>query len=295
MTRELQPGNRIHRYVIEKVLGSGGFGVVYLAQHASLEYRVVIKEYLPNQIAHRVDGVVKPFMADLVQVYETALQQFKHECETLLTLDHENIVYVYDCFYEAGTAYMVMHQEIGNTLWESYVQQVETYNQPFTWQQVGAVLPGVMAGLDYLHQQNLVHRDMKASNVFLRSGSELHPILIDFGAVKVAGGYVSQQAQNTQSYAALEQEYNVFPIGPWTDIHALGVMIIELLTGQRPIKAFDRHTQSGNGGSDPILMLLEQVAHYCGEDLANALFYATQLQPEHRYQNISEFKAALPL
>ena len=290
----LAPGDRIHRYIVEQVLGSGAFGIVYLCRHVSLGYQVVIKEYLPQALASRVNGKVVAKSADVAEVYNESLHRFTLECETLLRLDHANIVLVYDCFYDAGTAYMVMHYEVGNTLWQYYSAQVQQYQQAYSWWQLAEVLPGVFAGLQYMHQRSIVHRDIKPGNIFLRSGHTVHPLLIDFGAVKQSGGYVSQYAQNTPAYCALEQEYGVHPIGPWTDIYALGVMITELVTGQRPDPAFARQQAMAKGQQDSMTTLLTQVHQQQNERLAEALYYATQLDATKRFQTIGDFKAALP-
>lgn len=291
---ELQPGSRIHRYEILKVLGSGAFGVVYLVQHVSLGYQVVIKEYLPRTLAHRVQGRVVPLQANVEEVFEQSLLRFKQECETLLTLNHNNIVYVYDCFYDGGTAYMVMHRETGNTLWESYAEQVQQQQRALRWQQLAKIMPGVLQGLAYMHQRELIHRDIKPGNIFLRAGSQIHPLLIDFGAVKVGRGFSSAYAQNTPVYAALEQDYDIHPIGPWTDVHALGVMLTELLTGQRPLSAYERQQQVAAGNVDPIMALIADIAEREGTALAQALVQATQLHPQQRIQTIEQLQRALP-
>lgn len=291
---ELQPGSRIHRYEILKVLGSGAFGVVYLVQHVSLGYQVVIKEYLPRTLAHRVQGRVVPLQANVEEVFEQSLLRFKQECETLLTLNHNNIVYVYDCFYDGGTAYMVMHRETGNTLWESYAEQVQQQQRALRWQQLAKIMPGVLHGLAYMHQRELIHRDIKPGNIFLRAGTQIHPLLIDFGAVKVGRGFSSAYAQNTPVYAALEQDYDIHPIGPWTDVHALGVMLTELLTGQRPLSAYERQQQVAAGNVDPIMALIADIAEREGTALAQALVQATQLHPQQRIQTIEQLQRALP-
>lgn len=291
---ELQPGNSIHRYEILKVLGSGAFGVVYLVQHKTLGYQVVIKEYLPRTLAHRVQGKVVPLQANVEEVFEQSLLRFKQECETLLTLNHPNIVYVYDCFYDGGTAYMVMHKESGNTLWESYADQVQQQQRSLSWQQLERIMPGVLQGLTYMHNRELIHRDIKPGNIFLRAGAQIHPLLIDFGAVKVGRGFSSAYAQNTPVYAALEQDYDIHPIGPWTDVHALGVMLTELLTAQRPLSAYERQQCVAAGETDPILPLIRMIAEQEGSELAQVLLQATQLHPHHRLQSIDQLQRALP-
>ncbi|WP_333609219.1 serine/threonine protein kinase [Arsukibacterium sp.] len=290
----LSPGSLIHRYEVEQVLGAGAFGIVYLARHKSLGYQVVIKEYLPEALACRLDGQVLAKSAAVAEIYHESLQRFTLECETLLKLDHDNIVFVYDCFYASGTAYMVMQYESGTTLWQHYATQVQQQQQPFSWWQLSQILPGVFAGLHYMHQRQIVHRDIKPGNIFLRTGTKVHPLIIDFGAVKQAGGYVSQYAQNTPAYCALEQEYGIHPIGPWTDIHALGVMMAELLTMHRPQTAYQRQQALLAGEADSMSQLLLYISDQGDARLAEALYFATRLDPTERFQSISDFKAALP-
>lgn len=289
----LQPGQSIHRYEIMQVLGTGAFGVVYLVRHRSLGYQVVIKEYLPQSLVQRIQGQVVPSLAQHAEVYEQSLHRFVQECETLLRLDQENIVYVYDCFYDHGTAYMVMHYERGNTLWQSYADQVQRREQPLSWRQLAPIVPGVLDGLAYMHRHELVHRDIKPGNIFLRAGERIHPIIIDFGAVKVGRGFISAYAQATPVYAAIEQEFDVHPIGPWTDIHAVGVMLAELLTGQRPLSAYERQQVMAQGMTDPIQSILQQVAQREGRRLASALHDATLLAAEQRTASIEQLRRAL--
>lgn len=295
MSAALHPGQTIQRYVIERVLGKGGFGVVYLARHETLEYQVVIKEYLPKGLARRVaDGRVEPVSPAAAEAFQQSLLKFRQECEALLTLDHPNIVYVYDCFFALGTAYLVMHREVGCTLWDRFAGQIQAEQTPLSWQQLSACLPGVFAGLEYIHSRRLVHRDIKPGNIFLREGGFASPLLIDFGAVKFTGGFVSRHAQNTPIYAALEQEYDISPIGPWTDIHALGVTMIELLTGNRPDTAYDRQEIQNRTGQDALLPFLNQINAHYGGVVADALKGATELSPESRFQTVADFRSALP-
>lgn len=295
MSAALHPGQKIQRYVIERVLGMGGFGVVYLAFHETLEYQVVIKEYLPKGLARRVEGGrVEPVSSAAADPFQQSLLKFRKECEALLMLEHPNIVYVYDCFFALGTAYLVMHREVGCTLWERFASQMQTEQSPISWAQLSASLPGILAGLEYIHSRRLVHRDIKPGNIFLRDSMFASPLLIDFGAVKFTGGFVSRYAQNTPIYAALEQEYDLFPIGPWTDIHALGITMIELLTGSRPGTAYERQDDQVKTGQDSLLPFLSQIAAGYGSAVAEALRDATVLSPEFRFQSVADFRSALP-
>ena len=92
----LKPGDKIQRYVINGILGSGGFGIVYSAYHQWLNYEVVIKEFFPQGLVVRKDEMLLPISSENSGIYLESLEKFQQECEVLLGLDHPNVVYVYD-------------------------------------------------------------------------------------------------------------------------------------------------------------------------------------------------------
>src|SRR5262245_25347537 len=109
--------SRLHWYVLERVLGQGGFGITYLARDTNLDQTVAIKEYLPVEVATRMaDGTIRSRTEDLRDRYRWGLERFIQEARTLARFDHPNIVRVLSVFEFNGTAYMVMRFEKGGTL-----------------------------------------------------------------------------------------------------------------------------------------------------------------------------------
>ena len=110
----LPPEYRLHWYVLDRVLGQGGFGITYLARDTNLDQPVAIKEYLPTDVATRkADSTVRPRADDQTDRFRWGLDRFIREARTLARFDHPNIVRVYSVFEFNGTAYMVMRFEEG--------------------------------------------------------------------------------------------------------------------------------------------------------------------------------------
>src|SRR3982750_2850571 len=103
----LPPQYRLHWYVIERVLGQGGFGITYLARDTNLDQPVAIKEYLPVEVAtRRHGGQVGARSPEQQERYAWGLERFSREARTLARFDHPNIVRVLSVFEMNGTAYM---------------------------------------------------------------------------------------------------------------------------------------------------------------------------------------------
>src|SRR5262245_2702589 len=108
---------RLHWYVLERVLGQGGFGITYLARDTNLDQLVAIKEYLPVEVAtRRTDATVCARTGEQNERFADGLESFIREARTLARFDHPNIVRVHSVFEANGTAYMVMRFEEGETL-----------------------------------------------------------------------------------------------------------------------------------------------------------------------------------
>ncbi|MEO8312695.1 MAG: hypothetical protein ABI520_16115, partial [Caldimonas sp.] len=108
---------RLHWYVLERVLGQGGFGITYLAHDTNLDRRVAIKEYLPTEVARRrPDASARPRTETHAERYAWGLERFLSEARTLARFDHPNIVRVLSVFEANNTAYMVMRFEEGEDL-----------------------------------------------------------------------------------------------------------------------------------------------------------------------------------
>lgn len=233
----LAPGTELKEFVIERVLGVGGFGVTYLARDVSLDAWRAVKEYLPRECGvRRLDGVVGPRLGTDAEDYRWGLARFLKEARVLARFDHRYIVRVYRVFEALGTAYLVMEYVEGRSL-KSEIHA----GGMMADDEVRAILLAITESLVAVHDAGLLHRDIKPDNVMLRPDGT--PVLIDFGAARQMLGLSrsSITAVVSDGYAPIEQYAEQHERqGPWTDIYALGAVAYFALSGQVPPKAPDR-------------------------------------------------------
>lgn len=286
----LKPGQKIQRYVIDKELGSGGFGIVYSAYHQWLGYEVVIKEFFPAGLVIRKGEQLLPISNDDRDIYLESLEKFQQECEVLLGLDHPNVVYVYDCFTHNQTAYMVMHKEVGCTLTEKHVEHKNMQSRVLSWKELIPMLPPLLDGLDYIHSKGITHRDIKPDNVYLQAKNLFQPKIIDFGAVKVkAKNFKSRYSAMTEGYAPLEQENGLNAIGPWTDVYSIAMTLVRVLSDQFPQSATSR-PEPNTGEVDPIVEALSGLSNCIPHNVLDALYQATMKHHEDRTQSVRQLR-----
>lgn len=227
----------LQEYCIRRVLGQGGFGIVYLAFDTTLEQDVVIKEYLPSDIAIREKGntVLSKSTDDEIN-FQWGLQRFISEAKALAALRKSpNIVSVLRYFTMHNTGYIVMEyidalslQEILNS--RGYLTQIELKD----------MFKKLLTALNVIHTQGILHRDIKPENILLNKNGQ--PILIDFGSAKQDFGAKTRTAVGTVShgYSAIEQYSQTNIQGAWTDIYSLAAVLYECVTGIPPQDAITR-------------------------------------------------------
>lgn len=237
----LAPGRHVQRYVVERVLGEGGFGVTYLARSLISARLVAIKEYFPREIAaRRSDGAVAPgSMADEAD-FEMGLARFTREAMLLARFRHPNIVKVRRFFRANGTAYLVMRYEDGRSL-----REILARHAVLTEAQLRQILFPLLGGLSELHRDGLLHRDIKPENIYVRCDGK--PVLLDFGAARYAfgtkGASTGRQELSriyTPGYAPHEQYSGSGRQNPATDIYGLAATLYRAVTGTAPPEAADR-------------------------------------------------------
>ncbi len=230
----LVPGFRIGEYTVVRVLGKGGFGITYLAQDVGLHADVAIKELLPDGIATRdSNSTVVPHDRH-AQDFDWARQRFREEARLLARLNHPNIVRVLRLLQANGTACMVMEYVTGCSL----ADWMRSHPSP-TEQEVLQILWPLMDGLEYVHGQNLLHRDISPENIILRPNGL--PVLLDFGSARTQGEKtVAMTAVIRHGYSPFEQYQTQARQGPATDIYALSSVMTHWMTGEKPPSAPDR-------------------------------------------------------
>jgi serine/threonine protein kinase len=233
-TYALPAGQQLHEYRIDGVLGTGGFGLTYLATDANLNLRVALKEYLPGDFAtRRADLAVEP-KADHAESFQWGLQRFMDEARTLASFHHPNIVRVMRFFQTNATGYMVMEFVEGKPLPEWIAGR-----RPLGRDSVVALAAPLLEGLQVVHRGGYLHRDIKPANVFIRDDGS--PVLLDFGSARELKGRDQElTAVVSPGYAPLEQYHVDGRQGPWTDLYALGGVMYWMITGAKPVDATAR-------------------------------------------------------
>ncbi len=283
-------GFKLFWYEIDAVLGQGGFGITYLARDTNLAQPVAIKEYLPVLCATRdATSQVVPVSATAALDYRWGLDRFIDEGRVLAKFDHPAVARVHSVFEAQGTAYLVMRYEEGESL-ESLLKRERQIPES----RLRAILHDVMSGLERMHTDGYLHRDVKPANVYLRANGQA--LLIDFGAARQALSSHSHSLTTLVSpgYAPFEQyRSDAASQGPWTDIYGLAATAYRAVAGVAPVPALDRSHQILEGSGDPLPQLTQSgLAHYSFGLLA-ALDRALAFNAAARPQTVAEFRALL--
>jgi len=284
MERVLPPRYQLFEYQIEIVLGEGGFGITYLAKDTHLNTKVAIKEYFPDSIGSRTaQGRIVSNHQDQ-ELYQWGLDNFLREAQTLASFKHPNIVRVLRFFELNNTAYMVMEYEQGKSL-SNYVMNQDR----LTESKIIEMFIPLFKGLELIHQQNFLHRDIKPDNILVRDDESL--VLLDFGSARQATDEHDQDNGYTTiispGYAPLEQYDRYGHQGVWSDIYALGGVLYWLVSQVRP-------EQSLNRMANDSLIPAEKIAKgQFSKQFLQAIDWALAVQANNRPQSLNQFIKAI--
>ncbi|HSP42740.1 MAG TPA: serine/threonine-protein kinase [Luteolibacter sp.] len=227
---------RIGRYRLECVLGRGGFGFTYLAIDSELGRKVAIKELFPSELAIRKsDFKVTPRSPREHDSLLWAKERFLDEARTIARFEDEHLVKVHEHFEANNTAYIVMGFVEGLSL-----NEFMTERPHLDFNTLQSIIAPLLRALESVHGQGFLHRDIKPDNIRISRG--IKPVLIDFGAARMAVGQQSHEVTTllTRSYAPIEQYQENGKLGPWSDIYSLGAVIHKMLRGKTPPEAISR-------------------------------------------------------
>ena len=278
----LSSGAVLHdRYVIESVVGQGGFGIVYSAKDRQLDIKVAVKEFFVGRLAARGnDGITVEVKegSKLFEEYRYRKLRFLNEARNLAKFSkHPNIVNVYDFFEENNTAYMVMEYLDGISM-NSYMKQ---NGGKLDETSVLEIARSVAGALSSMHKEGIYHLDIAPDNIFLCSGSVIK--LIDFGAAKF-----NEKEKGIKDvilkpgYSPPEQYIINGKVDERSDIYALAATMYRALTGTKPPEATNRKTID-------TLVAPKKIVSEIKEPLNDAIVRALSVEPELRFASVKEF------
>ncbi|MCC6990699.1 MAG: protein kinase, partial [Acidobacteria bacterium] len=285
----LPVGTQLGEFELTKVLGEGGFGIVYLALDRSLGRRVAVKEYMPSSLAMRVaGGRVQVKSARHQETFEAGMASFINEARLLASFDHPSLVKVYRFWQANGTAYMVMPFYEGETLKDRLQAQPEPPDEDT----LRRLLAPLTEALLVIHAEQCYHRDIAPDNVMLLAGSG-RPLLLDFGAARRVIGDMTRALTVIlkPGYAPVEQYAEIpgMKQGPWTDVYALAAVVYYAITGHTPPPSVARLV------NDTYQPLAERAAGRYSAEFLSAIDRALSVRPDTRTQTIQQFRDELRL
>ncbi len=256
--------SKIGRYDVEKELAQGGMGLIFLARDPYIQRQVVVKVLMYSRT---MDDVYKEF--------------FQQEAELIAALEHPCIVPVYDFGWHGEQPYIVMRYMSGGSL-DDHLEKAE-----LKLTEIAHILKRVAEALDAAHAKNIVHRDVKLSNILFDSTGEA--FLSDFGIAKskTISDDEGDWLVGTPAYMSPEQVKGKHVDGR-SDIYALGVVLYRLLTGQLPFES-DSTTALINAHVElpiPDIRLIKENLPSVWQDVVGK---AMAKDPEQRYSTAGDF------
>ncbi|MBD2740965.1 serine/threonine-protein kinase [Coleofasciculus sp. FACHB-1120] len=256
------------KYTLDRELGRGGFGVTFQATHHYLGQPVVIKT-LNDSLCRHPD-------------FARFGRQFQDEARRLALCVHPNIVRVNDFFLEAGLPYLVMDYIAGQTL-----QEVVFPDKPLPESAAIHFMQQIGAAVKVVHQNNLLHRDIKPQNIILRQGTQ-EVVLIDFG---ISREFTPDSTQThtsivSEGYAPIEQYLPQAKRTPATDVYGLASTLYALLTATVPTPAVLRDRQPMPAPRD--------LKPYLSPAINQAVMRGMAVDAQYRPGSVDEWLSLLP-
>jgi serine/threonine protein kinase len=269
------PGENVGPYRVIEQLGQGGMASVFKAYHPALDRFVAIK-------------VLHPAFKEQPDF----LSRFQREARVVASLEHPNIVPVYDFAEHNGQPYLVMKYIEGQTL-KSRLSQ-----GPLSKLEAQRIVEAVGSALTYAHERGVLHRDVKPSNILLSPDGSIY--LADFGLARIAEAGASTLSKDvmlgTPQYISPEQAKGNLELNEGTDVYSFGVVLYELVVGRVPFNADTPFSIIHDHIYTP-LPLPSQVNPKVPEIIERILLKSLAKDPQDRFGSVDElvltFQAAL--
>jgi len=265
---------KILNYEIKSLIGEGGMGAVYLAEHVQFKRKVAIKALLSKYLTN-----------------EQIKLRFKNEASTLAHLQHPNIVGLYDYLEDELGMYLIMEYVEGTQL-DDYITKV---SGPMPEEKAIPLMKQIIAAFAYAHEKGIIHRDIKPANILITKSNEAK--ILDFGIAKFLGeGNQNMTKTGTQMgsvYYMSPEQVQGKKADVRSDIYSLGVTFYQLLTGVNPYKSltteYEIYTKIVKENLPPADEIYPSISKY----LVRILQFALEKDPNLRFQNCDEFLIAL--
>jgi hypothetical protein len=284
----LPAGTVLRVGVVVDVIGQGGFGVVYRVEDPVAGRALAVKEYLPAQLAtRRPDGRLEASSPVHAESYAAGLRGFLDEARLLERIRHPGLVEVLASWQDLGTAYMAMPLYEGPTLERLIVEHPGGLDV----ERLRAIVAPLLGALETIHAAGCVHRDVSPDNVIVRPTAGA--VLLDLGAARRT---IGERVRATTvmlkaGYAPIEQygDDPDCPIGPWSDVYALGALMHHAILGTPPAASPLRVMRDTR---EPLAA--RGVPGY-PQDVLEAVDAAMALRPEDRPASAPRLRARLGL
>lgn len=272
----LPSGTRLRdRYVVRQELGQGGFGRTYLVEDMGrFNEQLVIKEFYPS-----LQGT---------EALQKATELFQQEARTLYQLQHPQIPKFWEIFQDRSRLFLVEDYVEGPT-YQALLEERLRNGTRFTEAETLKFIRDLLPVLSYLHRQGVIHRDIAPDNIIQNSRTGL-PVLIDLGAAKQAAVNATTVHPNLHRGTSIgkvgyapDEQVRLGIVAPYSDLYALAVTALVLMTGKQPQDLLDQRTLQWRWEQE--LTLNPQLTQVLNRMLAP--------RPDQRFQSADEVLQAL--